>query len=136
MNSLRLPHGTLRLVNRVFLLHHGRSSSCGLLARVVVPLGLSLMSSDTMRLSATATQQWHQWVRMTAGWQEQQPTLTSVRVCTMAAAGALDLGYADFAQIRRDADLAALRSDERFEGLMARFEPRTPSWSLPFFGKK
>eukprot|EP00197_Chlamydomonas_leiostraca_P007225 CAMPEP_0202865976 /NCGR_PEP_ID=MMETSP1391-20130828/6854_1 /ASSEMBLY_ACC=CAM_ASM_000867 /TAXON_ID=1034604 /ORGANISM="Chlamydomonas leiostraca, Strain SAG 11-49" /LENGTH=181 /DNA_ID=CAMNT_0049545869 /DNA_START=120 /DNA_END=665 /DNA_ORIENTATION=+ len=42
----------------------------------------------------------------------------------VALAGALELGYADFPQIRRDTDLAALRKDERFEGLMRRFEPQ------------
>lgn len=35
---------------------------------------------------------------------------------------AMELGYADFPQIRRDPDLEALRQDERFEQLMARYE--------------
>jgi hypothetical protein len=36
---------------------------------------------------------------------------------------AMEAGYDDYDNIRVDADIALLRSDERFEGLMARFEP-------------
>jgi len=45
--------------------------------------------------------------------------------------GCLEAGYEDFKQCRSDPDLAALRADDRFEGLMLRFEPRRPQG---FFG--
>jgi Flp pilus assembly protein TadD len=38
---------------------------------------------------------------------------------------ALDLGFRDFAFIRKDKDLRALRSDPRFETLLCEFEPRS-----------
>ncbi|KXZ53442.1 hypothetical protein GPECTOR_7g1340 [Gonium pectorale] len=52
----------------------------------------------------------------------------------------LELGYDDFAQLRSDPDLEPLRKDERFEGLLKRFE-RPSSGPLGgflggFFGPK
>lgn len=40
-----------------------------------------------------------------------------------AIAGALDAGYTDYQQLRRDPDLAPLREADKFEGLLKRFEP-------------
>jgi hypothetical protein len=42
-------------------------------------------------------------------------------------------GYTDFEQLRSDPDLAALREDERWAGLVRRFEPR-PSDKKGFLG--
>ena len=42
----------------------------------------------------------------------------------VALAGALEAGYDDFRQLRGDPDLAPLRADARFEGLLKRFEKR------------
>lgn len=39
-----------------------------------------------------------------------------------ALAGALEAGFEDVQQIRRDPDLATLREHPAFEGLLARFE--------------
>lgn len=44
----------------------------------------------------------------------------------VAIAGAVEQGYRDFAQMRSDADLEALRADPRFEGLLSRFERKAP----------
>jgi hypothetical protein len=40
-----------------------------------------------------------------------------------AVAGALEAGYTDYTQLRRDPDLAPLRETDKFEGLLKRFEP-------------
>ena len=40
-----------------------------------------------------------------------------------AVAGCLEAGYEDVGTLRADADLAPLRSDPRFEGLIARLVP-------------
>ncbi len=40
-----------------------------------------------------------------------------------AIAGALEAGYTDYQQLRRDPDLAPLRDNDKFEGLLRRFEP-------------
>ena len=42
----------------------------------------------------------------------------------IALAGCLEAGYDDFAQLRGDKDLDVLRKDEKFEGLMRRFEKK------------
>ena len=42
----------------------------------------------------------------------------------IALAGCLEAGYDDFQQLRGDPDLAPLRADDKFDGLLARFEPR------------
>jgi hypothetical protein len=39
-----------------------------------------------------------------------------------ALAACLETGYSQFGQIRSDPDLAPLRADDRFEGLIVRFE--------------
>ena len=39
-----------------------------------------------------------------------------------ALASALEVGYDNFQQIRRDPDLETLRQHPKFEGLLARFE--------------
>ncbi|GFH25982.1 uncharacterized protein HaLaN_24044 [Haematococcus lacustris] len=67
--------------------------------------------------------------------------LGDVRSGLVALAGCLEVGYADFEQIRRDPDLATLRKDERFDGLLKRFEPSGMSAAMGFdlsslFGKK
>ncbi|EFJ43142.1 hypothetical protein VOLCADRAFT_106936 [Volvox carteri f. nagariensis] len=51
-----------------------------------------------------------------------QAQLGDMRSGLVALAGCLELGYDDFAQLRRDPDLEPLRKDERFEGLLKRFE--------------
>lgn len=48
--------------------------------------------------------------------------LGDTRAGLVALAGCLELGYDDFRQLRSDPDLAPLREDERFEGLLKRFE--------------
>ena len=47
----------------------------------------------------------------------------------VALAGCLECGYDDFNQIRTDDDLAVLRTSEKFEGLIKRFDRRGPSLS-------
>ena len=37
---------------------------------------------------------------------------------------ALECGYDDYKNIRSDPDIASLRADARFEGIMGRFEPQ------------
>ncbi len=37
---------------------------------------------------------------------------------------ALECGYDDYGNIRSDPDIASLRADARFEGIMGRFEPQ------------
>lgn len=58
--------------------------------------------------------------------------LGDARVGLVALSGCLELGYDDFAQLRADPDLEALRKDERFEGLLKRFEPKRAAGG--FFG--
>ncbi|GLI64568.1 hypothetical protein VaNZ11_007889 [Volvox africanus] len=60
-----------------------------------------------------------------------QAQLGDMRSGLVALAGCLELGYDDFAQLRSDPDLEPLRKDERFEGLLKRFE--RPSGSLASF---
>ncbi|MEW5305940.1 MAG: hypothetical protein WDW36_008450 [Sanguina aurantia] len=65
---------------------------------------------------------------------EKQAALINIACChsqlgdarsgLVAMSGALELGYEDFDQLRADPDLAVLRQDERFEGLLQRFEPK------------
>ena len=40
-----------------------------------------------------------------------------------ALAAALEAGYTDFEQIRRDPDLETVRKHPKFDGLLARFAP-------------
>ncbi|KAG2433687.1 hypothetical protein HXX76_008057 [Chlamydomonas incerta] len=66
-----------------------------------------------------------------------QAQLGDVRAGLVALAGCLELGYDDFAQLRTDPDLTPLRADERFEGLMKRFEKPTGGFfSTLFSGRK
>ena len=67
-----------------------------------------------------------------------QCKLGDVRAGLLALSGCLELGFQDFDVIRADADLAALREDSRFEGLMQRFEPKAGSGGLlaGLFGRK
>ncbi|GIL73426.1 hypothetical protein Vretimale_17583 [Volvox reticuliferus] len=69
-----------------------------------------------------------------------QAQLGDMRSGLVALAGCLELGYDDFAQLRSDPDLDPLRKDERFEGLLKRFERPTGSlanfMSGLFGGKK
>ncbi|GFR49541.1 hypothetical protein Agub_g11585 [Astrephomene gubernaculifera] len=56
-----------------------------------------------------------------------QAQLGDMRAGLVALAGCLEAGYDDFQQLRSDPDLAPLRGDERFEGLLRRFErPSAP----------
>ncbi len=43
----------------------------------------------------------------------------------MAIAGCLEAGYSDWQQLRNDPDLENLRKNEKFEGLMTRFEKKS-----------
>ncbi|GLC45823.1 hypothetical protein PLESTB_001151700 [Pleodorina starrii] len=69
-----------------------------------------------------------------------QAQLGDLRSGLVAMAGCLELGYDDFAQLRSDPDLEPLRQDERFEGLLKRFERSSSSplsgFMGAFFGKK
>jgi hypothetical protein len=56
--------------------------------------------------------------------------LGNTREGLAALAGCLEAGYEDLNQLRSDADLAELRKDERFEGLIKRLVPDTNG----FFG--
>lgn len=64
---------------------------------------------------------------------EAEPALKAFSQC-------LELGYADFDQIKADADLATMRSDPRFAELMQRYEPKGGPGLLDglanIFGKK
>lgn len=53
-----------------------------------------------------------------------QAQLGDVRAGLMALAGCLEAGYSEVGQIRSDPDLAPLREDPRFEGLLTRFGPK------------
>jgi len=48
--------------------------------------------------------------------------LGNTEIGLVALAGALEAGYEDFKQLRNDPDLEALRSSDKFEGLVARFD--------------
>lgn len=51
-----------------------------------------------------------------------------------AIAGAVEQGYRNFAQLRADPDLQALRADPRFEGVMKRFERPSSGEKKGFLG--
>jgi hypothetical protein len=51
----------------------------------------------------------------------------------MAIAGCLEAGYNDWQQLRTDPDLENLRKDERFEGLMQKFERKSGGGFGNFF---
>lgn len=46
----------------------------------------------------------------------------------VALAGALEAGYDDFEQIRRDEDFETLKSSDKFEGLVGRFQRKKGWW--------
>jgi hypothetical protein len=52
-----------------------------------------------------------------------QARLGDTRAALEAVAGCLEAGYEDVATLRADPDLAAVRADPRFEGLIARLVP-------------
>lgn len=52
----------------------------------------------------------------------------------VALAGCVEQGYRDFRQLRSDPDLEALRGDERFEGLLRRFERQETQEKKGFLG--
>ncbi|KAI7843557.1 hypothetical protein COHA_002799 [Chlorella ohadii] len=52
----------------------------------------------------------------------------------VALAGCVEQGYRDFYQLRSDPDLEALRADERFEGLLRRFERQETQEKKGFLG--
>lgn len=61
--------------------------------------------------------------------------LGDTRSGLISLAGCLEVGYANFDQIRTDPDFEQLRQDPKFEGLLQRFEPpKTGLFGL--FGKK
>eukprot|EP00798_Chlamydomonas_sp_ICE-L_P025738 gene25738-11398_t len=62
-----------------------------------------------------------------------QSKLGDSRSGLVALGGCLELGYADFNQIRTDPDLEGLREDPRFEEVLKRFEPKKGFFG--FFGK-
>ena len=49
--------------------------------------------------------------------------LGDARAGLVALSGCLEAGYDNWAQLKSDPDLAPLRADERFDGLMRRFQP-------------
>jgi len=61
--------------------------------------------------------------------------LDDARNGLIALAGALEAGFDDFATARSDADLATLRSEAQFEGLLQRFQPAAPSGPFGFIQK-
>ncbi|KAK9808672.1 hypothetical protein WJX72_001735 [[Myrmecia] bisecta] len=61
--------------------------------------------------------------------------LGNMRTGLVALAGCLELGYTDGAQLRSDPDLEFLRTDEKFEGLLARFDQKSRSGFLGNFLK-
>ncbi|PSC75387.1 putative DNA replication complex GINS PSF3 [Micractinium conductrix] len=52
----------------------------------------------------------------------------------IAIAGCVEQGYRDFQQLRSDPDLAALRADDRFEGLLKRFTRQEAAQGKGFMG--
>eukprot|EP00976_Prorocentrum_cordatum_P092793 1189098-Prorocentrum_minimum.AAC.3 len=53
----------------------------------------------------------------------------------VALAGSLEVGFDDFNTARADPDLAALRENPQFEGLMMRFQPQKKGGISGFFDK-
>jgi len=67
--------------------------------------------------------------RLAAAEEDAEKRSAHIQNGLVALAGCLECGYDDFNQIRNDDDLAVLRTSEKFEGLVQRFDRRGPSLS-------
>ena len=67
--------------------------------------------------------------RLAAAEEDAEKKSAHIQNGLVALAGCLECGYDDFNQIRSDDDLAVLRTSEKFEGLVQRFDRRGPSLS-------
>ena len=72
--------------------------------------------------------------RMAATAQDEEHKAMCIQNGLVALAGALEAGYDDFEQIRRDDDFDMLKTSEKFEGLVGGFQKRGQGLFVNLFG--